>query len=151
MMMNCFCGMVDRPKAFSLISSRDHCQRSSLSRISDTPSRVWTCAEPEFRLSWMKLRSSDNHNTTAPELRTKAHKKVIFGIHVIHFLLGFTFILFLFGFSCWTLQFFWSYSIVTRAIAPNPGLISILGSIEVPLLATSLKAFSQISGLWGCI
>ena len=37
MMMNCFCGMVDRRKTFSLISSRDHCQRSSPSRISDTP------------------------------------------------------------------------------------------------------------------
>ena len=37
MMMNCFCGMVDRRRAFSLISSRDHCQRSSSSRISDTP------------------------------------------------------------------------------------------------------------------
>ena len=37
MMMNCSCGMVDRRKAFSLISSRDHCQRSSPSRISDTP------------------------------------------------------------------------------------------------------------------
>ena len=36
-MMNCFYGMVDRRKAFSLISSRDHCQRSSPSRISDTP------------------------------------------------------------------------------------------------------------------
>ena len=36
-MMNCFCGMVDRRKAFSLISSRDHCQRSSPSRISHTP------------------------------------------------------------------------------------------------------------------
>ena len=36
-MMNCFCGMVDRRKASSLISSRDHCQRSSPSRISDTP------------------------------------------------------------------------------------------------------------------
>ena len=24
MMMNCFCGMIDRRKAFSLISSRDH-------------------------------------------------------------------------------------------------------------------------------
>ena len=32
-----FCGMVDRRKAFSFISSRDHCQRSSPSRISDTP------------------------------------------------------------------------------------------------------------------
>ena len=37
MMMNCFCGMVGRRKAFNLISSRDHCQRSSPSRISDTP------------------------------------------------------------------------------------------------------------------
>ena len=36
-MMNCCCGMVDRRKAFSLISSRDHCQRSSPSRISNTP------------------------------------------------------------------------------------------------------------------
>ena len=36
-LMNCFCGMVDRRKAFSLISSRDHCQRSSPSWSSDTP------------------------------------------------------------------------------------------------------------------
>ena len=36
MMMNCVCGMVDQQKAFSLISSRDHCQRFSPSRISDT-------------------------------------------------------------------------------------------------------------------
>ena len=57
MMMNYFCGMVDRRKAFSLISSRDHCQRSSPSPISDTPRAgfehaqnlssglvVWSCA-----------------------------------------------------------------------------------------------------------
>ena len=37
MIINCFCGMVDRRKVFSLISSWDHCQRSSPSRISDTP------------------------------------------------------------------------------------------------------------------
>ena len=35
--MNCFCGMVDQWKAFSLFSSRDHCQRSSPSQISDKP------------------------------------------------------------------------------------------------------------------
>ena len=35
--MNCFCSVVDRRKAFSLISIRDHCQRSSPSQISDTP------------------------------------------------------------------------------------------------------------------
>ena len=37
MMMNYFCGMGDRQRAFSLISNRDHCQRSSSSLISDTP------------------------------------------------------------------------------------------------------------------
>ena len=37
MVMNCFSGMVDQQKAFSLISSWDHCQRSSPSQISDTP------------------------------------------------------------------------------------------------------------------
>ena len=33
MMMNCFSGMVNRRKAFSLISSWDHSQKSSPSRI----------------------------------------------------------------------------------------------------------------------
>ena len=37
MMMNCFCGLVDRRKTFNLISSRDHFQRLSPSRIFDTP------------------------------------------------------------------------------------------------------------------
>ena len=37
MMKNCFCGMVDRRKAYSLISSRNHCQRSSPLRIPDMP------------------------------------------------------------------------------------------------------------------
>ena len=37
MIMNCFCGMVYRRKAFSLISSRGDWQRSSPSQISDTP------------------------------------------------------------------------------------------------------------------
>ena len=67
MMMNCFCGMVDWRKVFSLISSRDHCQRSSPSRIFDTPRAGFeACAEPEFRLCWMNLCSSHNHYTTAP-------------------------------------------------------------------------------------
>ena len=35
MMMNCFCSMFDRRKAFSFISSRDHWQRYSPSRISE--------------------------------------------------------------------------------------------------------------------
>ena len=32
-----FCGMVDRRKVLSLISSRDHCQRSLPSQISNPP------------------------------------------------------------------------------------------------------------------
>ena len=46
-MMNCFCGMVDRRKLISLIYSRDHCQRSSPSWISNTP---WTGFEPAQNL-----------------------------------------------------------------------------------------------------
>ena len=48
MMMNCFCGIVDRRKAFSLISSRSYYQRSSPSRISDTPRAGF---EPAHNLS----------------------------------------------------------------------------------------------------
>ena len=91
-MMNCFCGMVDQWKAFSLISSRDHCQRSSPSRISDTPSRVWACAEPEFRLSWMKLCSSDNHYTTAPRIiplyyLTKNYSTILSDKELLHYII----------------------------------------------------------------
>ena len=48
MLMNCFYGMVHRRKAFSLISSRAYCQRSSPSQISDTPRAVF---EPAQNLS----------------------------------------------------------------------------------------------------
>ena len=41
MMMNCFCGTVDRRKVLSLTSSRDHCQRSSPLRISNTPRNLF--------------------------------------------------------------------------------------------------------------
>ena len=37
MMMNCFCEMVNRPKAFSLVSNRGHCQRFLPLQISNTP------------------------------------------------------------------------------------------------------------------
>ena len=47
-MVSCFCGIVDRRKVFRLISSRDNCQRSSPSRISDTP---WAGFEPAQNLS----------------------------------------------------------------------------------------------------
>ena len=46
--MDCFCGMVDRYGMISLISSQDHSQRSSPSRISDMPR---TGLEPAQNLS----------------------------------------------------------------------------------------------------
>ena len=48
MMMNCFYGMVDRRWTFSLIYSRNHCQRSSPLRISNM---LWTGFETVQNLS----------------------------------------------------------------------------------------------------
>ena len=56
------CGIVDRRRTFSLISSRDDCQRSLPSRISDTSLAGFELAQNlSSRLSWMKLCSVDNH------------------------------------------------------------------------------------------
>ena len=46
--LNYFCGMVDRRRALSLITSWDHCRRSSPSQISFTPQAVF---EPAQNLS----------------------------------------------------------------------------------------------------
>ena len=67
MRMDYFCRMVDPQKAFSLISSRNQTCQSKTVIIGNLPhasSRIWTCAEPKLRLSWMKLSSSDNRCTT---------------------------------------------------------------------------------------
>ena len=40
----------------------------TIANLRHAASRIWICAEPEFRLSWIKLCSSDNHYTTAPLL-----------------------------------------------------------------------------------
>ena len=48
LMMNCFSGMVDRRKTFSLISNRDNGHRSSPSRIPDT---LQAAFEPAQNLS----------------------------------------------------------------------------------------------------
>ena len=55
--------MVDRRKAFSLMFSRDHCQRSTPSRISDTPRAGF---EPAQNLSSGFVEWSDTHYTTPP-------------------------------------------------------------------------------------
>ena len=74
MIMNCLCGMVDRRKAFSLISSRDHCQRSSPSRISDTP---WARFEPAQNLgSGLVEWSCAVVITTTPKFLSKFNQKL---------------------------------------------------------------------------
>ena len=50
MMMNCFCGIVDRRKAFSLISSRDHCQLTDERRLALFPAGT-TVRDPHHRES----------------------------------------------------------------------------------------------------
>ena len=64
LIVNCFCGTVNRQKAFSLISSRERCQSSSPSQIYDTPRAGF--APAQNLLSWMKLCNIDNHYTTVP-------------------------------------------------------------------------------------
>ena len=68
MTMNYFCGMADRRKAFSLISSQNHCQRFSPSQISDTPLAGF---EPAQNLSsGFVERSYAVVITTAPQHQT---------------------------------------------------------------------------------
>ena len=74
-MMNYFCGMVDRRKAFSIIPSRDHCQRSSPSRISDTPLAGF---EPAQNLSSDFVEGSCAVViTTTPRCQTKLVHKLV--------------------------------------------------------------------------
>ena len=44
-------------------------------------SRVWTCAEPEFRVSWIKLCSSDNHYTTTPQKFYSVNYRIIINLN----------------------------------------------------------------------
>ena len=60
--MNCFCGMVDQRKVFSLISSRDNCQRELNNKTNITKSklkcqfRLW---QKEWKLTWVELHNSE--------------------------------------------------------------------------------------------
>ena len=38
----------------------------TIANLGHAASMIWTCAEPELRLCWMNLCSSDNHYTTVP-------------------------------------------------------------------------------------
>ena len=76
-MMNCFCGIVDWQKVFSLISSQDHCQRYSPSLFSYTLRAGFEPAQNlEFRLCLIKLCSSDNHYTSVPQNTILWHRDI---------------------------------------------------------------------------
>ena len=63
-MMNCFCRMVDWRKAFTPYSQLwPLSEILTIANLWHIASRVWTCAESESRLCWIKLCSSDNQYT----------------------------------------------------------------------------------------
>ena len=73
MMMIYCCGMVDRQKVDPYFQSGPLSEILHIVNLRHAGSRIWTCAEPVFRLWWMKLCSSDNHYTKAPLLILLIH------------------------------------------------------------------------------
>ena len=72
--LNYFCGMVDRRKVISFISSRNHCQEIlTIANLRHNMNRIWTCVEPVYRLRKMKLCRCGNHYTTASCAVTSYH------------------------------------------------------------------------------
>ena len=103
MMMHCFCGMVDRRKVFRLISSRDHCQRSSPLRISNTPragfepsqslnsgSVKWSCAAVITTTPRRNMRQYSRHKMVADlriwklisDKRLKTFRKLVWNMPI---------------------------------------------------------------------
>ena len=63
-MMNCFCGIVDQRKAFTpYFHPGPLSEILTITNLRHAASRIWTCAESEFRLCWTKFCSSYNHYT----------------------------------------------------------------------------------------
>ena len=80
LMINFACGMVDGRKTISLISSRDHCQRPSLLKISHTPRAGYELGQS----SELKLCSSDNLYTTVQQSKiVETNSRVLLDINKI--------------------------------------------------------------------
>ena len=60
-----FCRMVDWRKSLASLPAETIVTDPHHLKSPNATGRIWTCAEPEFRLSWMKLCGSDNHYITA--------------------------------------------------------------------------------------
>ena len=62
-------------------------------------SRFWTCPGPKFKLSWMKLYSSDNNYTTVPQSSVvPQHHSITIGYIFLCMMCWF------WAFSCWYIQ-----------------------------------------------
>ena len=73
-----FCGMIDWWKTL-YFQPGPLPEILTIANVRHAASRIWTCAEPDFRFFWMKLRSSDNHYTTTPiHEYVLQHKNVFF-------------------------------------------------------------------------
>ena len=60
--LNGFCGMIDRQKAFTpYFQQEPFSEILIIANLRNAASRIWTCAESDFRLCWMMSCSSDNH------------------------------------------------------------------------------------------
>ena len=79
MMMNCFCGMVDRRKSYLQPEPLSFQSWTTIANLRQAASTIYTRAEPEFRLwrMWMKLCRNDNHCTTAPLYLYHMYAKLI--------------------------------------------------------------------------
>ena len=64
-MMNSFCGVKPyfQLGPLSEVATIANLQHATSKHAT---SRIWTCVEPELKLCWRKLCSSDNHYTKAP-------------------------------------------------------------------------------------
>ena len=61
MMINCFCGMLTDERRLALLQLGPLSEILTITNLQHAASRVWIYAEPEFRVSWPKLCSSDSH------------------------------------------------------------------------------------------
>ena len=62
--LNCFCGIIDRRKAFSVGTS----EILIIANLWHADSRIRACVELELRHFWMKLGGSDKHYTMKPQI-----------------------------------------------------------------------------------
>ena len=62
-------------------------KRFTMVNLQYAMNRVWTCTEPEFRLSWiMKLYRSDSHYTATPKCSSKFNQMLIPELDKSHWL-----------------------------------------------------------------